>query len=473
MRHLPLKLLPSTFNCLPDLSQRMDNLNKSKIGSTISETETLKVVPEPPGSNPKVVSSVYGKIKTLVLFYPTNKDNRKRSTYCYFEFLKELIQKFKEGGRRFILVVKKNNDNLLSDTEKELLEVLANKNKNTLHVMAIDYRAYQLTPWAQDAFLAVSYKVEGENQIYLIEPSNEDDNSNAISLVFDGDRNPNLNLNFLHADSAVKFVGGNILAGDNFVLFGINKTTEEDIKDKGEKWFGKNRILLKTKVRGLFNESKKYKKTSDGYRNYYRFATENQVLFHLDVFITLAGKNKVGEEVFVIGNPVIGFPLYENLPDDIIEIAKNLITRTSKGIDELIRSLKAQLCILNIPYEIIRNPMPLTYYDKMEYDKKYRHWCWASYNNCLVESYCDPNSKERCIKNVLIPSYGIGSDYSGMSKEKEVYGNWTELHKYDLQNKWIWEEKLGYKVVLLHQDFNPFMRLNGSLNCLTNCIERE
>lgn len=238
---------------------------------------------------------------------------------------------------------------------------------------------------------------------------------------------------------------------------------------------GKNIILLESKSTDLHLFWPECRSTSDGYCNKYEASAERQAVFHLDLFITLAGKNKEGQEILVIGEPVIGFSMTDDIPFDIKELIKDVITQTTRAIEETVFHLKRELRNLSIPFKIIRNRLPLTYYDELIDHQKTRYWCWASYNNCLVEHYYDNSGLDpRVVKNVIMPSYGINSDYSSKkcAETRELYGSWTDLHIYDLQNQWLWED-LGYEVTLMRQDYNPFIRRQGSLNCLTNCIERE
>ena len=462
MKHLPLKRMPSEFNCrvvVEDSSMPISDpcYNRERVSKPIDKDF-------------KIISSVYGKMKTLVLFYPTNKDNRNKSTYCYFEFLKDLFARFEEGGRTFILVTKENVLNKLSDIEKKELRQLASTNE--IHFVSISQRQ-QLTPWARDAFLALNCK--NEQTSYLIEPINEynHDNHDTICRVLNKIEQqkvkPKRTLKSLNSD--LEFVGGNVLVGDTFVLMGIHQTSEDNIH-KCSEWFGKNIILLNSDMSYLIEYFTLLQRTG-GYKNKYRFYSDNQAIYHLDLFITLAGKNHRCEEVFVIGEPVVGFPIDQELDHQTKDLIKTIITETSKGIDIMIDQLKQELDKLNISYQIVRTPLPLTYYDNdNNQNDKIRHWQWASYNNCLVEYYYEKRTDQNPIKRVFLPSYGIRSNYRQFAGNRN-YGDWSELYVYDLQNQWIWESKLGYKAILLHHDYNQFMKINGSLHCLTNCVERE
>ena len=465
---LRIKLLPSK------LSRLSSNKNKKLEGKQRNkETSNNQPIPlRAPGINPRITSSVYGKLKTIILFFPTN---GAYSIYPYFEFIKELITQIKGEGRQFLLI---SESNALSKKQCQELYYLANQKKNLFHQISIPYYSSDLAPWAQDCFLSITYEKEEKSNTYLIEPSNKSSNKNvAKELVAELKNIKVVDIQLEHSDSLVPFIGGNVLISKHFTLIGINGTDKWKLKQYGEDWLGKNIILLESKSTDLYNywSKSECKETTDGYCNRYQGSSKGQAIFHLDIFITLAGRNERGQEVLVIGEPAIGFLITDDMPSDVKDLIKQIITQTTKAINQTINTLYKELHALSIPFQIIRNPLPLTYYDEVTKGKKTRYWCWATYNNCLVEYYYnDKGLDAEIIKNVIMPSYGINSDYSSKRCEQtgQKYGSWTDLHIYDLQNQWIWEG-LGYDVTLMRQDYNPFIRRQGSLNCLTNCVERE
>ena len=468
---LTQKLLPINFKTDENDICRNDEKELAPLKRKKRRRKTEELVP--PGEMPLALSSVYGQLKTIVLFFPTNSG---RTVYPYLNFLKEFVQKIGGTSRLFLLVVESRG--LISQNEEKTLIKLAQKNHNRFQMVVIDYKSYDISPWAQDSFFPIKYKENNYYKTYLVEPCNTPRNRNIAEKITEYLQNElplDLGVNIGFQRSPVPFVGGNMLVGSNFILIGLHRTDKNIIKQLGQKWIGKNIIVLESDST-LFNSWIKCKTTTDTYCNKYQADTKHQTIFHLDVFITLAGKNQYGQEVLVFGQPVIGFSITDDLAPDIKALIKDTITETSKAIESMIAKVKEQFNNIGIPYKIIRNPLPLTYYDEIENGKKVRYWCWATYNNCLVENYYDTKSlDERRIKNIVMPSYGISSDYTKRKYKNTFFncGTWTELYKYDLQNKWIWEELLGYHVILLRQDYNPFTRRQGSLNCLTNCIERQ
>ncbi|MFK7799877.1 MAG: hypothetical protein AB8E82_20655 [Aureispira sp.] len=458
---LPPKYLPAVF---ADWSAFKDTRPSDlKLVDYIYET--------PPGKVPKVVSSVHGKIQTLVLYYPSMQEVEEERVFCYQGFLLELISKMEGGRRRFIIAVE-DHYNLPVSLDKALKKTAQEAN-HLLEIISITYRKRNLSSWAQDAFLPIQFEDDaGQTTTYLVE------STAAINYYYKGsvealDKAYKGSQEFVHYETKLPFVGGNVLSGDDFLLVGLHGSSKVLTK-AGSDWLGKNLILLSSKPTPFIREWGKRRKTSDGVLNYYQSSAADQTLFHLDLFITLAGKGlrRNTIEYIVVGEPVLGFDGLEAAPEDVRAIATRLLEETTQAIEEIIEQIQQGMEAIGKRYKIIRNPLPLTYYDQIEEKDSQptstRYWCWASYNNCLVEQY---EQEGDWIRSVFLPSYG--GHNSNYSRYSDKYGSWRDLERFDKQNKTLWEEKLDYDVVLLEQDFNPFIRYQGSLNCLTNCIERK
>jgi hypothetical protein len=159
-----------------------------------------------------------------------------------------------------------------------------------------------------------------------------------------------------------------------------------------------------------------------------------QPVFHIDMFMTLAGTAADGMPRIMLGDPVwaselIGLPLPEGFP--------------VKAFEQIDYGLRLR------GYEVMRNPLPFIYFDDPE--AKLREWFYASANNCWVE----------CIEDhvgcrVFLPEYGFGA--------------WPELKACDDTNAMLWEG-LGFEVIR-GGDFLPLADQLGSLNCVTRILER-
>lgn len=471
MRDLPAKRLPTAFAAWDYLKPSRPYL------LPVVETPFL-----PPGQAPRLVSSVTGKIATIVLYYPGKQETKKGRPYCYSDFIEELMQRMGSEPRRFILAIE--NDYELPEELQNVLEAIATEYQHTLELVSMAYDQKTLSPWVQDAFLPIQFKEEetGIYQTYLVESVINNcfrDSTKALLTAADIKE-------FKGQQSHLPFVGGNILTGSNgtFALVGLHDTCRDLLEKIGEEWLGKNLIVVESQSPAFVKEWKRGRRTSDGILNFYQSASESQILFHLDLFITLAGKGRLKRktEHLVIGQPVIGFEGHAESSATMQAMVERIITETSTAIEHIIDHLKKELETLGIRHKIVRNPLPLTYYEQEEsIDRQVittRYFCWATYNNCLVENYEKESfspfqvETDNGVRRVYLPSYGISSDYSTHPDgTASPFGSWKELHQFDKENRTLWE-KLDYEVILLEQDFNPFVRYQGSLNCLTNVIER-
>ncbi|KYC37592.1 hypothetical protein WA1_39680 [Scytonema hofmannii PCC 7110] len=161
---------------------------------------------------------------------------------------------------------------------------------------------------------------------------------------------------------------------------------------------------------------------------------EKQPIFHIDMFISLAGRSPSGKYRLLVGSPTYA--------DQILLGQEPVDHALGEIFDDIANTLQ------DVGFEVIRNPMPLTYVDIPEI--KVRTWYFATANNCLIE--IDPNSGN----SVWLPTYG--------------HGDWADLAPIDAENKRIWEE-LGFKVYEL-TDFHPFAQNLGSVHCIKKYLER-
>ena len=157
-----------------------------------------------------------------------------------------------------------------------------------------------------------------------------------------------------------------------------------------------------------------------------------QPIFHIDMFITLAGHGADGKYRLLVGDPaaaaaLVGEPV------------------RPEAMKEVFDSVAAALARLG--FDVIRNPLPLVYVD--DPDRKEREWYFATANNALVE--ITDRSKE-----VFLPTY--------------AHGDWTDLAPVDQRNDEIWRG-LGFTTHLLG-DFHPFAAALGSVHCIKKYLAR-
>jgi hypothetical protein len=157
-----------------------------------------------------------------------------------------------------------------------------------------------------------------------------------------------------------------------------------------------------------------------------------QPLFHIDMFLTLAGRAPGGAYRVLVGDPRLAAEILEQPvpPYAMVEV-----------FDDIAEQLAER------GFEVVRNPLPLVFVSDDE--RRERTWYFATANNALVEC-----SDER--KRALLPSYG--------------HTAWPELAATDQANVAVWEA-LGFEAVLLG-DFHPFAQNLGAVHCIKKYLAR-
>ncbi|TXK49825.1 hypothetical protein FVR03_05755 [Pontibacter qinzhouensis] len=318
--------------------------------------------------------------------------------------------------------------------------------KAHLHKVPSHYHMYI---WAEDAYEVITDKSDGKR--YLVQPhSNRRGADSLVSYL------TSRALGHTRVTIPLYFEGGNILIGDDFFLMGADYGIDSMLDLKGvlplqngvsatetvaklfKQYFDKERrlIFVGSTLYVPGEEIRKFRKNGIEWTE--TFHTKNQEgtvqpLFHIDMFITLAGRNSQGQYQLVVGDTrmaaeLLGEELMQySIPDVFDDIAEYL-----QGLG----------------FVVYRNPLPVTCLDDEE--KKTRKWYYATSNNALVEI------KSIQDKTIWLPSYG--------------HGSWPELKKTDEANRQLWEE-LGFRVVML-EDFHPFAENSGSVHCIKKYLQR-
>ncbi len=154
-----------------------------------------------------------------------------------------------------------------------------------------------------------------------------------------------------------------------------------------------------------------------------------QPIFHIDMFITLAGGRRV-----LVGDPRLAAEILD------VPLAAHA---TPEVFDDIARSLA------RLGFEVVRNPLPLVYVD--DPDRRVRQWYFATSNNALVDIPAAGGP------SVFLPTYG--------------HGAWESLRLTDKRNRELWEE-MGFTVHALG-DFHPFAENLGALHCIKKYLGRS
>jgi hypothetical protein len=198
-----------------------------------------------------------------------------------------------------------------------------------------------------------------------------------------------------------------------------------------------------------------------------------QPIFHIDMFVTLIGRNNAGEFSVLVGSPTLGEALSgESSPQNL-----------AHAYDGIASDLKAA------GFDVIRNPLVhkgvetgdvsslsdlktlskeqggevlLSAIAKLEAGgakaatrikiRDYHHITW---NNCLVENSASG-------KNVYLPTFGYKPN-EHLSKVDE--------HMKNLWAKELEKKGLGFKVHMLG-NFNSFAKRHGVVHCIKKYVSR-
>ena len=159
-----------------------------------------------------------------------------------------------------------------------------------------------------------------------------------------------------------------------------------------------------------------------------------QPIFHIDMFVSLAGRGEDGRQRVLVGDPRAAAQLTREplQPHAMASV-----------FDDIARDLARR------GYAVTRTPLPLVYSD--DPDERVRSWYFATSNNVLVHA---PGGAR---PSVYIPTYAHGPFADTLAET-------------DRANAEIWEG-LGYDVVALG-DFHPFALRLGAAHCIKKYLAR-
>jgi hypothetical protein len=295
-------------------------------------------------------------------------------------------------------------------------------------VIAVTNRT-KMSVWAEDAFTVCT---DRSGQRWVLNPLDEyrPDWMSVAKLVAE-----RYSWNLL--EIGIYLQGGNVLVGDDFWLLGGDVLQEASVREIGDKTRTLIPIASRVPVPGFegsFEDLEIERDQSVRRECRYRGNSESTVqpVFHIDTFITLAGRGADGRYRVLVGDPALAA---ESLGTELPE----------HSMREAFDDIAAQLDELG--FDVIRNPLPLVFQDNLI--TKTRLWYYASSNNALVEILGDR-------KTVWLPTYG--------------HGEWNELKTTDRINQDLWEE-MGFDVRTLG-NFHPCAVNLGALRCIAKCIVR-
>jgi hypothetical protein len=320
----------------------------------------------------------------------------------------------------------------------------------------------EFTMWAEDPY-ACGVDVAGRTA--LIEPEEFVRNADNLIASLVG---PEARLGRL--GSPLIFQGGNVLVGDTFYLVGADYLFDsfQTVGDR-RNFIGKGGVItaeIEHQIQRDFLDSTRqahfvgldeplaggprtnvkclpigpYGSTVKVFENIYRGGRgrARQPVFHIDIFITLAGREDDGRFRILVGDPSLAaHTLGMELPDHA----------RPQAFDELAEKLAR-----HDEFAVTRNPLPYIFGDWHDdvHDVYTRDWYYATANNAIVEN------RDAEHRRVWLPAYG--------------YDPWQALEKTDALNREIWEG-LGFEVTMMPNCQALAVNL-GALHCIKKYLAR-
>jgi agmatine/peptidylarginine deiminase len=381
----------------------------------------------------KTVSSVYGKIKRMLLTFPHKKTltndivlQRYQGIFKELKDVEYIILAHKDVHQSIRITAEEIDDNNLILIEASsnyfgyVTEVLGHI-AGSVYVCELESSWH--TIWAQDGYCCIK---KDENTTVLLEPlhfARGGDHNVAEQVAANTD---------LEVEPTKYYIeGGNILAGDDYILVG------KDYLHLNKARTGEGKRKLTNEFKKLFGVSHVIWLGFDEPLNFpiQVFQGKYQPLYHIDMYITLAGKTDNGKElVFVADAKLAKEIVEEEAPEDVI------VDSFDKTVEYL-----AQYNEGGLQFEVKRLPIDLWKFPDGQ--KKF-----LTYNNCLIEVFGDE-------KNVYLPKYSSPAPGSKNRRKLDA-----ELAK-------IFEEN-GFKVLQLEGAYEELCKRGGSLHCITKVLDR-
>jgi hypothetical protein len=382
-----------------------------------------------------LVSTVHGPIRRILLAYPTP-----TTEFPWYRAVYRNLFSALPANTELVVLTKP-----MAVHDLRTLLDLAGRLDRTHIIEAPDHLHFLV--WAQDPCLVAATP---DGSTVLIQPFTFPRSADALLPDFVAAAT-----GASLVQSPLLFAGGNVLVGDDFFFVGADypaKTitltrqfrhlTPPDGMDEAEfvrRLFSElshDRKLIYIGANLSVPPPQKHSVRVNGEtwtEELFLGAGVFQPIFHIDMFLSLAGRGSSGRYRVLVGSPSLADSILRRPP---------LLQALDPLFDKIAMSLESQ------GFEVIRNPLPLTYVDDPA--ARTRTWYFASSNNCLVEIN-GPGEN-----TVWLPTYG--------------QGDWLELNRTDDENKRIWEN-LGFTV---HQlpDFHIFAQNLGGVHCMVKYLLR-
>ena len=391
------------------------------------------------------VSSVYGRIDEILLTYPN-----KEGALTKEKILKHYGGIFEAFGNRvkFVILASfadgEDTHHVKKLFEEALRESKAFSTKHVIHLEANYVPETKIRPhkmWAQDPYFILQDPF-GEPvflEPYYFPRKAEQLIAEQVSAYAD----------YLMRAIRYDFEGGNLLAGDDYLLAGRD-ILEINLKKYYPKTKEGRRMgisQIETDLKRIFGVKYLYWVGEEQAINFKELVvrqneTECQPFFHLDLYLTLGGKDKEGKEIIYVAalqDPSNLQVLSKNTQKDFHQL-KTMLDRTAAYFETVHTIAKGPgFFVRRLPMEAIIAEGVLRVH---------------SYNNCLIECYGDT-------KNVYLPKY---HDLGPRSQK-------TQFHCQEMARKAF--SSSGYNVVFVDGRFKSLAKKAGSLHCIAKVLRRS
>jgi hypothetical protein len=428
--------------------------------------------PTPGLQDPRLTSSWQGRIEELLLALPAWAVEDPESAAAY----RSVISAFRPGTR-FVVV-----HSASARAQIEPWFAAAGHADDVTFVPLPDYVAF--TDWAEDAYVSLADAADGAR--YLMEPWEFLRAGDA--LIADAVEEY---AGIAASQAPLIFQGGNCLIGDDFWLLGTDYFADTvallrsrrapvdvpegaDLGAAARQLFrdyvdgGRELILVGTRRPIAVSEFRGRREGDDFFLDLPSSGTGAfQPIFHIDMFVTLVGRQDDGRFTLLVGDPSLADDLLGTsspyaLPEVYDAIAASLsaagfdvrrtplVHRGTRGQIFSVADLRAiaerekdaalAQAVRELSAAGAADATPVTV----------RDWHHITWNNCLVENSAEAG------RHVYLPTFGHGADADLAALDQHAAGVWTDL---------------GFEPHLL-ADFGSFARRQGVVHCIKKYLRR-
>ena len=399
-------------------------------------------------TTPRIVSTAHGPLRHVLLWYPPHDPG---GGFVFQAAYGDLLRALPASTEITVVCHPGVADELEA-------MVVAERAADATTRIVLTPPSVGFTVWAEDAFVVVEDVAADPPVTFLLEPerfprAGDFQLAELVATVTPLET----------TQSPLVFQGGNVLIGDDFVLVGVDylddsiRAVEESGAVEGYPYAGsaeRKRGFVADLFRQSFDPSRRVHFLASTPRNRptntvieldgERWLDDveagrgsRQPIFHIDMFVTLAGRGADGRYRLLVGDP---------------GLADRLLGWDSVDHDLRIEYDQIAAQLSRLGFDVVRTPLP--YVSVLEAEARVRTWYHATTNNCLVAIDADdatPGSSQ-----VWLPTYG--------------HPPFEELSATDADHRRRWES-MGFEVTQLG-DFHAFAMRMGALHCIKKYLAR-